>query len=193
MTANWDSHQMLTGVGSQPKLFIRIKRSLTWNTNAWTQLQRFRLHWPSMKPGRVSWFCICWLVVFKCPQMFLMNSHVEDHCCKLSKSWSPLSTPTPWSSVGSWDWSYCGFQGSQDQKERLTGGMKRWGEKFSASTKVSCQNRENKASLKWQWLRLDQDLVTLFRALFYSSLSLACWASVAEICHPPLISNQVPP
>ena len=168
MTANWDSHQMLTGVGSQPKLFIRIKRSLTWNTNAWTQLQRFRLHWPSMKPGRVSWFCICWLVVFKC-------------------------TPTPWSSVGSWDWSYCGFQGSQDQKERLTGGMKRWGEKFSASTKVSCQNRENRASLKWQWLRLDQDLVTLFRALFYSSLSLACWASVAEICHPPLISNQVPP
>lgn len=124
--------------------------------------------------------------------MFLINSHVKDHCCKLSKSWSPLSTPTPWSSVGSWDWSYCGFQGSQDQKERLTGGMKRWGEKFSASTKVSCQNRENRVSLKWQWLHLDQDLVTLFRALFYSSLSLACWASVAEICHPPLISNQVP-
>ena len=178
MTANWDSHQMLTGSGPQPTLFIKIKRSLTWNTNAWTQPQGFTLHWPSVKPDRVSLFCICWLVVFKCPQMFLMNSHVKDHCCKLSKSWSPSSTSTPWSSVGSWDWSYCGFQGSQDQKQRLKGGMKSWGEKFSASTKVSCQNRENRASLKWQRLLLDQALVSLFRALFYSSLVLGLLSSV---------------
>lgn len=77
-----DADQETSCVWSSAQAALQSQqRSLTRNTNAWTQLQRFRFHWPGMRPDRVALLCICWLAVLKPPQMFLMSSHVKNRCC----------------------------------------------------------------------------------------------------------------